>query len=92
ETAKAAQVSKQWQDYARSSDDDHAKEIARIRTVANAAGGVRFTDPGRRPGGGCPAADTRSAGTPKDNAAGGQLSGEAAAFLRGEALRADEVA
>lgn len=91
EIAKNKAISEGWINYARSSDNEYTKEIAAIRASVNVGSGVRFTDPGRRPSGGCPAAPASSAGAPQDAPASGQLSGEASAFLRSEAARADEL-
>jgi hypothetical protein len=79
--------------YARTSDETHAAELARLRAARNAADGVRFVDPfGRRSCTAAGQAGKSDSGTPETAAAAGELSGELAAFLRAEAERADEVA
>jgi hypothetical protein len=91
ETDKANKVSKQWQDYARSSDDEYEKKIAAIRAVANVGGGLY--DSGRRwQSNSCPTASKSDTATLESTADSGKLSDELTKYLWSEAKRADEVA
>lgn len=95
EAAHAAQVAK--------ADADGRREIANVearkeRFIADVtAGRIRLFDPGRRadaacPGGGDGAAPTAvAAAGVGDGARAGELSGQTAQFLLGEAARADAV-
>ena len=79
-----------WNNYIRQQDDDHEKKLAAARNAVNAADGMRFYDPGRRPGGGCTTAQVQGAtGVSADPAAGSELSAELTEFLKREAARAD---
>ena len=91
ETDKANKVSKQWLDYARSSDDEYEKKIAAIRASANVAGGL-YDPGGRWQSNSCPAASQGDTKTLERTASSGELSPELDAFLRSEASRADEIA
>ena len=86
-----AELSAKWTQYARKADDDYSKQIADIRSRANAANGVRFIDPFGS--GSCAGqAATGNPATPESAAAKGELSREFSDFLRAESIRADEVA
>jgi hypothetical protein len=91
ETAKNAEISRQWAEYARKADDDYTKTIADIRARGNSARGVRLYDAGcGQSGSGSPAGD-KGAGDTKDAAPTGQLSDRTTQFLVAQATRADEV-
>ena len=92
ETDKANKVSKQWLDYARSSDDEYEKKIAAIRASANSANGMRLISAERWNSRTCTPAGKDDTGASKENAERDEFWRTADTFLRNEALRADEVA
>lgn len=83
----------EWQAYIRKEQDESDKLVRAARAFNADTAGVRYHDPGASRSGpscGSPEAGAQAgAGVPAGSTAPGELSGDATAFLREEALRAD---